>query len=375
MIYLDNSASTYYKPLSVKWAVLKALFLHTANAGRSGHTASRRSADAVYDVREVLAKAFGGEPDRVVFTSGCTESLNLAIRGSAREGGHIITTCFEHNSVLRTLEYLKEQGKIDYTVVSPKSKDFVITTEELEAVLKSNTYMLIVNHISNVVGVKQDISTLGKWAKEKGLLFLVDGAQSAGHEKIDIKSQSIDMLALAGHKGLYGLCGIGALVIGEGVSLAPIKYGGTGTFSESLKQPNGIPEGLESGTLPIIPIISMGKGCEYAYKTLDIRDYKEKYLTQKIISWLKALDGVIVYTPDSATNGVVAFNIKGKDASEVADILNDKYNIAVRSGLQCAPLVHRFLGTIDGGVVRASIGRGNTIKQIDKFIQAVKEII
>lgn len=165
MIYLDNSASTYYKPLSVKWAVLKALFLHTANAGRSGHTASKRSADAVYDAREMLAKTFGGEPDKVVFTSGCTESLNLAIRGSVKKGGHIITTCFEHNSVLRTLEHLKKAGEIDYTVVSPKSKDFVITTEELESVLKNNTYMLIVNHISNVVGVKQDISTLGEWLR------------------------------------------------------------------------------------------------------------------------------------------------------------------------------------------------------------------
>ena len=375
MIYLDNSASTYYKPLSVKWAVLKALFLHTANAGRSGHTASKRSAEAVYEAREVLAKTFGGEPDRVVFTSGCTESLNLAIMGSVKKGGHIITTCFEHNSVLRTLEYLKKAGEIDYTVVSPKAKDFVITSEELELALTSNTYMLIVNHISNVVGVKQDISALGKWAREKGLLFLVDGAQSAGHEKIDIKSQNIDMLALAGHKGLYGLCGVGALVIGEGVSLSPIKYGGTGTFSESLDQPNGVPEGLESGTLPIIPIISMGKGCEYAYKTLDIRGYKEKYLTQKIISGLKGLEGVTVYTPESATNGVVAFNINGRDTGEVADLLNDKYNIAVRSGLQCAPLVHRFLGTIEGGVVRASIGRRNTSKQIDKFIEAVKEIV
>ena len=375
MVYLDNSASTYYKPLSVKWAVIKSLFTLTANPGRSGHKASLRCGEAVFDVRQTLASTFNTSADRVVFTSGCTEALNLALRGSAKKKGHIITTCFEHNSVLRTLEYMCAKEDIDYTVVTPSSENGIITTAELDKAKKSNTYMLVVNHISNVIGVKQNISALGKWAKENGILFVVDGAQSAGHESIDMKANNINMLALAGHKGLYGLQGVGALLIDDTTELKAIKFGGTGTYSESLIQPKDIPEGLESGTLPTPAIISLGAGCKYAYKNIDKHSFREQILTKFLLDELNKRDKIIVYTPDNTYSGVVAFNIKDKAASEMANELNEK-GFAVRSGLQCAPLVHKYLGTLDtGGVVRASLGRKNTKTQIIKFLNAIDEII
>ena len=375
MIYLDNSASTYYKPWCVKWSAIKSLFLLNANPGRAGHLASVRSSEAIFRTREILADTFGVMADRVVFTSGCTEAINLAIIGSVKKGGHIITTCFEHNAVLRTLEYLKDKGEITYSVIYPKSDDYVFSISEFEKARKENSYMIIVNHISNVVGVEQNISQIGEWAHKNKLLFVVDGAQSAGHRNINMYDGNIDMLALAGHKGLLGLQGAGALLVSDGVQLKPIKYGGTGTYSESVKQPNGIPEGLESGTLPTIPIVTLGEGCKYAYKQLAKYETKIRLLTDYLLEGLANIDNVLLYTPFNALNGVVAFNVKGYTSSEVADYLNESYNIAVRSGLQCAPYVHKFLGTLgQNGVVRVSISSNTTKKQIKKFMSAIKKL-
>lgn len=374
MIYLDNSASTFYKPFCVKWVVIKSLFCMTANPGRSGHRASQKSGDAVFNTREILAKTFNTNADRVVFTSGCTEALNLAIRGSVRKGGHIITSCYEHNAVLRTLEHLQAKGYVTYSVVVPARKDGVITEDELSKALTKDTYMLIINHISNVLGIKQDIKRLGFWARRNNLLFVVDGAQSAGHESIDMKDCEINMLAIAGHKALYGIQGVGALLLDDNVYLNPIKFGGTGTNSEELRQPASIPEGLESGTLPTPAIVSLGAGCKYAYSHLIEHTTIISDLSRYLLDGLKQVEGVIIYTPDTMLNGVIAFNVVGWSSGELANQLNE-YGFAVRSGLQCAPLAHKYMGTLNqGGAVRVSISHKNTKQQLRKFLKVIEVI-
>ncbi len=374
MIYLDNASTTFFKPKRVKKAVKKALKHYTANASRSGHDFAVRTAMQVSKTREILASIFNCEQNMVIFTSGCTESLNLAIRGTCKKGGHIILTVYEHNSVLRVVEYLKHNYDISTTIILPE-KNGKILPEQIEKAIKKNTYLLIVNHTSNVTGITQDLLSIGKIAKKYKILFLVDAAQSAGHKQIDMKKCNISMLALAGHKGLLGLQGVGALCVSKKVKISPIKFGGTGTFSESLKQPYDIPEGFESGTFSALNVISMGVGAKYAYDNLILINTKILKLAQKIINNLAKNKKIILYSNEKAESGVVSFNIVNMHPQNVATILNDKYKIAVRSGYACAPLVQKFLRTDAlGGVVRVSIGYGNSIKDIKKFLSAIEEI-
>ena len=262
MIYLDNGATTYYKPLEVKQAVINAMNLYTANAGRGAHKLAQISAEKVYEVREKVLSFFGASNHNCIFTSGCTSALNLAILGSMRFGGHIITTYLEHNSVLRPLEHLKELGKIEYTVLDD------CDINSFENAIQPNTYMIITTQASNVTGERLNVKQINKVCKKYGLLHLVDTAQGAGHVFEDLND--IDMIAFAGHKGLYGLGGVGGLVVKNGVELKPIMFGGTGTASESLTQPVGVPEGFEVGTVANIPIISLGAGIDYVVKNKDV---------------------------------------------------------------------------------------------------------
>lgn len=374
MIYLDNASTTFHKPRCVKKIVRKSLNRYTANAGRSGHDFAIKTYAKLHEARCCIAKTFACSPERVIFTSGCTESLNLAIRGSCKIGGHVLVCAYSHNSVLRVVEHLKSVGKISYSVVFPNKKGY-IEVDELEKCKMSNTYMLIVNHISNVTGIKQDIEKLGKWAKSQGIYFLVDAAQSAGHSYIDIKKCNITYLALAGHKGLLSLQGVGALCVNDDAILKPIKYGGTGTESENLTQPTSFPEGFESGTLGAINAISMGVGTSYAYKYFISINNKILKLAQKLINFLMSDNTFILYSPKIAQSGVVSFNIRGMQPNFVSQELNEKFKIALRSGYACAPYVHQYLDSARlGGVVRVSVGANNSLRQINKLIKALKKI-
>lgn len=374
MIYLDNASTSFYKPKCVKKIIKKGLNKYTANASRSAHKYACIVGEKVAYVRELFAKTFNCSFDRVIFTSGCTESLNLAIMGSVKHGGHIIASCFEHNSVLRCLEYLKNHNDITYTIIYPKQHD-KISIKEIKDNIQINTYMIIVNHVSNVIGCEQDILNIGKIAKKHKLLFLVDGAQSAGHKMIDMKKCNISMLALAGHKGLLGLQGVGVLCVGDNVELSPIKYGGTGTFSESLTQPKDFPEGFESGTFSALNIIAMGEGLSYAYNNLILINDKILKLSKYLISELRKIKQIEVYS-NIESNGVISFNVKGFSPQAVASYLDQNFNIAVRAGLACAPLVHKYLRTYElGGVVRVSIGWHNKKKDINKLVFALKKFI
>jgi len=363
MIYLDNGATTYYKPQEVKHAVNIAMNLYTANAGRGAHKLAQLSAEKIYDVREKVLKFFGANNHECIFTSGCTSALNLAILGSVRLGGHIVTTYLEHNSVLRPLQHLKDLGKIDYTVVDD------LSLASFERAIRPNTYMIITTQASNVTGERIDVNKVNLICKKYNLLHLVDTAQGAGH--IFENLNNIDMIAFAGHKGLYGIGGVGGLIVKNGVELKPIMFGGTGTASESLIQPSTIPESFEVGTLANIPIISLGAGIDYVAKNKNYIIAKEEKLN---LALKQTLDNLNFISPYYASNscGVYSFNVGDYDSSFVSDYLNERFGICTRAGLHCAPLVHKHLGTQDIGAVRVSISSDNTLDDIKILEIALK---
>ncbi len=373
MIYLDNSASTYIKPKEVIKAVNDALIHFSANPGRSGHKASIKTAFKVEQVREQLAAHFNAESGQnVIFTQNCTQALNLAILGSAKQGGHVVCTENEHNSVLRPLENLKTNGIIDYSIAfQTNSKG--ITLDDIKREIKPNTYMIICNHISNVNGSICDISSIGKFCKENNMIFLVDGAQSCGHLKIDIKENNIDYLTVAGHKGFYAPQSIGCLIMNDSFRPQPILFGGTGTNSLELFQPNIYPERLESGTISTPLILGLGAGVEFVENNFKEIACKLDDLTT-YLNYELAKMNIKSYTDPDNSFGVVAFNISDLDSNEVASLLSEKFDICVRGGFHCAPIKHQALGTLSQGAVRVSISYFNTFTEIQRLVYAIKHI-
>lgn len=366
MIYLDNAATTYYKPLEVKQAVNKAMNLYTANAGRGAHKLAQASAEKVYETREKVLKVFNANNHTCIFTSGCTSALNLGILGSVKQGGHIITTYLEHNSVLRPLEHLKSLGKIEYSVLDD------ISIKSFERAIKPNTYMIITTQASNVTGERINVNEINNLCKRHNLLHLVDTAQGAGHIFEDLSG--VDMIAFAGHKGLYGIGGVGGLVVKNNIKLQPILFGGTGTFSESLIQPNTMPESFEAGTLANIPIISLGAGIDYVIKNKKYIIEKESRLNRYLSQMLNNLDFITPYYAKNTT-GVYSFNVADYDSSFVSDYLNEKFGICTRSGLHCAPLAHKHFNTQDRGAVRVSVSSDNTFDDIKTLEIALKSLV
>lgn len=375
MIYLDNGATTRKKPYSVVSALFDGATKYSANPGRSGHRASLECAMKIASTRQTLQEYFGvSRLENVIFTSGCTESLNLAILGTARQGGHVITTAFEHNSTLRPLFELERKGVIELTIVEPKNKD-KITLDDIKSCIKPNTYMICTIHISNVDGAESDIDSIGKFCKENEYLYLVDAAQSAGHKRINMQKQNINFLTLAGHKGLFGCQGVGALLI-EGDTLpSPIKFGGTGTESISVYQPHEPPECYESGTIATPNILSLNAGVKFVKEHQNEIFEKMKKQTKMLLNELKKLNHIKIYTDFSNLNGVVSFNIDNIDSTEVAEYLSENFDICVRGGLHCAPLKHKFLGTQGQGTVRVSLSYFTTDKEIKMLINALKTYI
>ena len=374
MIYFDNSASTLVKPKEVQQMVNLAMNKFSANPGRSGHRQSRLTGSEVENVRQNLADFFCfSNPERVIFTQNCSDALNLAILGSAKQNGHVICTENEHNSSLRPLQYLKEKGIINYTIVSQSEKKG-ITKNDIEKNILPNTYLIICNHISNVNGDKAEIEEIGKLCQSKNILFLVDGAQSAGHEEINMEKFKIDMLAIAPHKGFYSLQGLGVLLLSEKANISPIRFGGTGTNSLELNQPSILPERFEVGTLPTPAILGLGGGLIFVknnYK--EIREKLED-LTTFLHYELSKLPIKIYTHPDNA-NGVLSFNIPSLHSNEVCSILNEKWGICTRGGYHCAPKKHQSLNTLETGTVRVSFSYFNSINEVQKLLGAVKNIL
>lgn len=369
MIYFDNSSTTFYKPPEVISSVAAALKHLSVNAGRSGHAYAIKAATALNKTREKAAEFFEAEPERTIFTYGCTDSLNLALFGSLKRGGHIITTAYEHNSTLRPLFKLKNDGLIDLTVIYPDPKGQISGGEVLSAI-RRNTYLIAMNSVSNVTGERLPVEFVGKALKNTNIMFLVDGAQSAGYCKYDYSL--FDMHAIAPHKGLHAPQGIGLLILSEKARIKPVRMGGTGTMSQSLIQPEDLPEALESGTLPLPAILGLNAALCYTSREWQKISGKISMLGEYMLSRLKGVDGITVYTTDP-TAGIISFNSNKYDSAELADKLSEA-GFCLRSGLHCAPLVHKSFGTLKKGMVRASLGVDNTFNEIDLFISALESV-
>lgn len=371
MIYFDNAATGGFKPRAVSDAATTVIRYLSANPGRSGHRLSVTGANTVYNCRSSIAKWVSAEADRVIFTKNCTEAINVALFGSLKTGGHVITTVFEHNSVLRPLHALKSKGLIELDIVSPPKNGTL--ADAVKKAIKPNTYLIAVTAVSNVTGEETPIAEIGKIAKEKGVLFLVDGAQGGGHVPFDIKKQGISLLCLAGHKGLCGIMGSGVLIIDSDVELEPLIYGGTGSESFNLNQPNCYPERLEAGTLNLPAIAALEEGVNFVKSNLE--NFADHLLssTRVLIDGLEKIPDVQIYSSPNRS-GIVSFKLNDLPSSEAADILNAEYDVAVRGGLHCAPLAHKFLKTDSDGLIRASLAVQNTSGEIGYFLRAVGEI-
>ena len=370
MIYFDNAATGGRKPDRVICAVKGAISL-CANAGRSGHKLAVACANKTQDCRNLLSEYFDGYGfDRVVFTKNCTEGLNIAILGSLKKGDHVVTTCLEHNSVLRPLEYLKKQGVIDYSVCPLQSGE--IHAEDFAKLLRPNTRMAIVTLASNVTGYTPPVYALKRVLPEN-VLLVCDGAQAGGHLPISMKKLGADALALAGHKGLYALQGSGALLFSERLNPAPLLFGGTGSLSVSLDQPYFYPDALESGTINYPAICSLYEGVQYLRANEQKIWDKISTLSQYLYRKLSKLSAYRLYSKPNAC-GILSFSHSYYDSETIAQTLSDHYDIAVRGGLHCAQLIHKALGTIDGGLVRVSLSAENSKAEIDELVFALKDL-
>lgn len=374
-IYFDNAATSHPKPQEVLRAVAHAMTDINANPGRSGHRAALEAARCVLDAREQLAELLGAaDPMAVVHCFNCTDALNLAIKGTLRRGDHVIATQLEHNSVLRVLATLAARERIALTLVPPRPDGFV-DPEDVRAALTGNTALIVCTHASNVTGAIQPVAAIGQVARAAGARYLIDGAQALGALPVDVSALGCDLYAFPGHKGLLGPQGTGGLYISPDTALTPLREGGTGTDSESVLQPETLPERYESGTVNLPGIAGLGVGCAWVRPRLSQIMMHERELTQALHEGLSAIPGVTVYSPaqEAARAGIVSFNVGDLSSSQVADALARR-DIAVRGGLHCAPGAHRCLGTLRRGAVRASVGHANTFEEAEAFLAAVREI-
>jgi cysteine desulfurase/selenocysteine lyase len=373
---LDNAATSWPKPESVLQEITASIREYGANPGRGGHRMAIRASEKVYECRQNLADLFGiTDPLQIVFTSNATESLNIGLKGWLRPGDHVITTSLEHNAVARTLFSLS-RSSIQWTPITCAA-DGSLDVSDIQNAIKKNTRMICTLHASNVTGTIMPIREIGRVAREAGIVFMVDSAQTAGDIPIDVAEDHIDILAFTGHKGLLGPQGIGGLYIRPVIDLNPLKEGGTGSLSESFWQPDFLPDRYESGTLNTPGIAGLNEGVKYILQTgiNNIRSH-EKQLTAYMLHGLQEIKNVKVYgtdDPDQRT-GVLSITIKGKDCNEVCCELDEKYEIAVRGGIHCAPLAHKIIGTASIGTIRFSIGVFNTMQDIDSALKAVQTI-
>lgn len=371
MIYLNNAATTYPKPETVAQAVYKAINSAPPSIHRGG-----ADDDSISSVRSLIADFFGiRDKNRLVFTSGSTEALNLVIKGYLKEGSHAVTTAIDHNSVLRPLHHLQQKEIVDLTIVDCDEFGYV-EPEKIGSAIQDNTSLVVINHCSNVTGTVQDISTIVEIAHSKNVKVLLDASQSAGHVDINVGELGVDFIAFTGHKSLYGLQGIGGLYVAESVSPEPLKTGGTGSRSTYLFQPEELPDYYEAGTPNTIGIIALGEGVKFV-KSIgmeQIRSHKALML-ERAIEKIKSLEGVrIIAHPSRNSNSVLCFTMDNFTPEEVAYILESSEGIKIRAGLHCAPLIHKYIGTSQYGTLRMSPSLFTKEEEIDKFIEAIEKI-
>ena len=376
MIYLDNAATTLKKPACVVEAVTAAL-CSMGNSSRGTHDSSLKSARAVFAARSSLAKLFHAPgPERVAFTQNSTEALNMAICGLFRQGDHVITTDLEHNSVLRPLYRLEDEGVITLSVV-PADRQGRVEYADFERLRRPETRGIVCTHASNLTGNVLDLERIGALARANNLLLVVDASQTAGVYPIDMERMNISVLCFTGHKGLLGPQGTGGLCVARGVDIRPCKVGGSGVQSYSRTHPAEMPTRLEAGTLNGHGIAGLGAGADFLLERgVDAVHQYEIGLAKRFYEGVKDIPGVTVYGDFSNWNrtAVVSLNIGDYDSGAVSDALWEEYAIATRPGAHCAPRMHKALGTAEQGAVRFSFSLFNTEEETDAAVAAVKEL-
>jgi cysteine desulfurase/selenocysteine lyase len=377
MIYLDNAATSFPKPEAVYQALDRFARQSLANPGRAGHKMALAAEHALDDARHLLNQLFRGEgPERFVFTLNCTDALNMAFKGVLAEGDHVITTDLEHNSVSRPLRQMELDGRITLTRIHA-DRGGTVDPDDFRKAVTPRTRLIALTHASNVLGTVQPVAEVGRIARERDLLFLVDAAQTAGVIPIDVRALHIDLLAFPGHKSLLGPTGTGALYVGPRAMLRAWREGGTGGDSASETQPPQFPYFLEGGTPNVLGVAGLAAGVKYVQEQgLDKIHAHEVRLTERLWRRLDEVGSYEVFGHRDLSRrvGTLSFRSEALPAAELGGILDQAFDIAVRPGLHCAPYIHRSLGTFPEGTVRVSPGPFSTEQDIDHLARALAEI-
>ena len=375
MIYLDNAATTLKKPEGVAHAMTEAL-CSMGNSGRGAHNATLDASRMIYRTREKLAELFHvSDPLRIAFTCNATEALNIAIQGVLSPGEHVITTVCEHNSVLRPVFRMEKQN-VSYSLL-PADKKGVLKYEELPKLLRKETKAIIVTHASNLTGNVTDIKKVAEFAREHDLILIVDASQTAGCIPINVEEMEIDILCFTGHKGLMGPQGTGGIYVREGLRVRPLKVGGSGVRSFDREHPDTMPTALEAGTLNGTGIAGLSAAVSYILEQGVFQIHqKEMELALRFKKGVENIPGITIYGDyeHSDRTAIVSLNLGDTDSAAVSDWLWEDYEIAVRAGAHCAPLMHRTLGTEEQGAVRFSFSCFNSEEEVDAAIKALKEL-
>jgi cysteine desulfurase/selenocysteine lyase len=378
IIYFDNAATSWPKPEEVYKAAENYLRNGGANPGRSGHTRSIDADRLVYEARERAATILGaGEPEEIVFTFNATDSLNMAIKGVLEPGDHVIYTSFEHNSVLRPLTSLRRNGTITATMIACDASGN-IDIQDIEKAILPNTRLIVCTHASNVIGTVLPVKEISKLARNYGILFLLDAAQTAGSIPINLQEIKPHLAAFTGHKGLLGPPGVGLLYVRKGVSIKPWREGGTGSRSEEEQQPEMMPDYLEAGTMNTPGIAGLNEGLKFIEKTgISTITEREFRLAYKLRAGLRDIGRVKLFEPvrEHQSVAVVSFIVEGFDSGELGYVLEQAYGILCRTGLHCAPWAHRTIGSFPQGTVRFSLGYFNREEEVEHALKALREIV
>ena len=375
MIYFDNAATTIKKPDCVVQAVTEAMCA-LGNSGRGVHDSALNASRIIYDARVALAQLLGAEsPDRIAFTANSTEALNMAIKGVLHPGDHVITTALEHNSVLRPLFELEDQG-VELTIL-PADAFGNLCYEDFEKEIRPNTKAIVTTHGSNLTGNLLDIERIGAIAGKHQLIYIVDASQTAGVFHIDVQKMHIDILCFTGHKGLLGPQGTGGIYVREGVEIQPLLSGGSGVQTYLRHHPPQMPTALEAGTLNGHGIAGLEAAVRHILETgTDTIRAKEQALMAHFYEAVREIPGITVYGDFRNYNrcAIVSLNVRDYDSGEVSDALSEDFGIATRPGAHCAPLMHKALGPVQQGAVRFSFSHYNTTEEINTAVSALREL-
>lgn len=378
LIYLDNAATSFPKPPQVLEEMFENYARMGASPGRGGYDLAVQCEEYVQGVRQQISDFFGGDnPEHVAFAYNSTDALNTIILGLIEPGCHVVSSRLEHNSVLRPLHHLRDQGLITFDLV-PFDENGFINPQDVADLIKPATRFVVLNHVSNVLGTIQPISEVGGICRDRGIPLVIDASQSAGLVPIDMRAMHVDALAFTGHKSLMGPTGIGGLILREGIQIRPTRFGGTGLESQNPVQPDAYPYRLEAGTINFMGIIGLSAGLRFIAQQGMANIYNhEMSLAQTLRDGLAAFGGIKTYCADSMEKhiAVLTCNAEGIDPEDFAAILDGDFNIATRSGLHCAPLVHEDIGTSPSGGVRFSFGPFNTAEDVSAALSAFAAIV